>query len=100
MDEPTPVEIVMTDRFVTIKQLVEEYCSVSEDLVRHWIRHEGLKTYPGSKKFDSKKPVKLILLSDFFAWMKWRRQRREEAMSGLSPEAWEMINKLRAKGAL
>jgi len=28
------VEIVLTDRFVTIKQLVDEHCPVSEDLVR------------------------------------------------------------------
>ena len=33
----------MDDRYVSISQLIEDHCSVSDEMVRYWIRHEGCR---------------------------------------------------------
>jgi len=88
----------MTDRYVTIKQLVEEHCSVSEDLVRHWIRHEGLPVFRAGKHLGSKKAKILILLSEFYSWISERRQRRFDLLNNIHPRAREIFEEMKARG--
>ena len=86
----------MTDRFVTIKQLVADYCPVSEDLVRHWIRHSGLPIHRASKTLDPGKGKILIQLSEFFDWMEERRALRRAVMSSATDAAKELFRKVMA----
>ena len=86
----------MPDRFVTVKQLVADYCPVSEDLVRYWIRHSELPVHRGSKTLDPGKGVIMIQVSEFFEWMKQRRELRQAVMNSASVEAKELFNKVMA----
>jgi len=89
----------MTDRFVTIKQLVDKekgYCPVSEDLVRYWIRHSGLPIHRASKTMDPGKGKILIQVSEFFDWMEQRRKLRENVIKSVSQEAREFVQELLA----
>ena len=98
IEEPVPVEIVLNDRCVTIKQLVEEHCPVSQDLVRHWIRHEGLPVFRAGKHLGSKKAKILILLIEFYSWMCLRRQHRFDLLNDIPPEVRKAVDELKALG--
>ncbi len=91
-----PDDIVLTDRLVTIKQLIADHCPVSDDLVRHWVRHEGLPCHRGSKKADSQRGRILIRVSEFYDWMDKRRAHRGAVMNSASQEAREVLRKVLA----
>ena len=84
----------MIDRFVTIQELVAKHCSVSEDLVRYWIRYEGLPVYRGSKRIDSRKGKVLIRLSVFYDWMEERRRQMIGVESNIHPRAMEIYEQM------
>ena len=84
----------MTDRFVTIQQLITDYCPVGKSTVHHWIDHCGLNTYRGSKEPGSQRAKVLIRLSEFFEWMEERQADNEAFEETARPEAKEVVGKL------
>ena len=85
----------MDDRYVSISQLIEDHCSVSDEMVRYWIRHEGLPVHYAGKSVSSRKARVLIQLSEFNLWMKSRRKKILEETGNIHPRAIEIYEELR-----
>ena len=88
----------MSDRFVTVKELTQEFCPVSEGLVRHWIRHEGLPVHRAGKHLGSKKARILIFTAEFEGWMTERRRRNRELAAGIPPDVRKAVEELQELG--
>lgn len=89
---------VTTERFVTVKELTQEICPVSEAMVRHWIREEGLPVHRASKYLGSKKPTILIHTAEFEGWMDDRRRRNRELAADIPPEVRKAFDELKELG--
>ena len=85
----------MDDRFVSISQLIEDHCPVSDEMVRYWIRHEGLPVHYAGKSVSSRKARVLIRLSEFNLWMEIRRKKILADTGNIHPRAIEIYDELR-----
>ena len=85
-------------KFVTVKELTQEFCPVSEDMVRHWIRHEGLPVHRAGKHLGSQKAKILIHTAEFEGWMSQRRRRNKELAANIHPRAREIFEEVKARG--
>ena len=88
----------MTDRYVTVKELTQEICSVSEALVRHWIRNEGLPVHRAGKYLGSQKARILIHTAEFEGWMDERRRRNRELAADIPPDVRRAVDELKELG--
>ena len=86
------------NRFVTIQELVKDYCPVSEDLIRYWIRHEGLPVHRASKSLGSQKARILIHIPEFDSWMRERRKDNRDIVLNINPRAREIFEEAKQLG--
>lgn len=89
----------MTEKLLYSVPELAEATGVSETMIRHWIKHEGLPAQPVSIKPDSKRPKLVVSREDFQEWIEGRRRRIEREKDSMDPDLREFAQKILAETA-